>query len=320
MYTIYKIHNGSLQTIEKVSKDLEFVWIHAESPTASELAELRALIPIPDEVVKDTQDVNEVPKLDKIDDVTFILLQTPIRGTQKKGTKIHSFSVRPLGILIRGKIVLTIAWYPNDVILYVQEKMKKVGRNFIIDTKQLGEFTLKFFLFTAKMYLRCLKDINQSLTIPTNTSHTRYDKEIFDFLNVEESLVYFNASLSSNDIVLKKIAKRKQFVATEEEYDLLDDAMDETRQALEMTQVYSRIVEDLRNAISSLISNDLSRKVNWLTKVTFILMVPTLVGTLYGMNVPLPFADKPGAFWLVLVVSIVSTIGSVLWLNHHHKD
>lgn len=320
MYTIYKIENGTVTTVPKISKDLKHVWIKAESPSADELAELRACINIPEEVIKDTQDMNEVPKLDKINNIPFILLQTPIQHLSSDKKIPTAYTVAPLGILLTENIILTLTWCPNGVISYLEEKLQNIAHNFIVDTTKNTQFVVKLFLFTAKLYLRYLKDIQQRLTIPTSARHKEFDKDVIALLKIEESLVYFNASLRSNDIVLDKITKRKYFSTTEDAKEILDDARDETWQAIEVVKVYGRIVEDLRNALSSLISNKLTRTVNWLTKVTVILMIPALVATFYGMNVVLPMANHPQAFWFLVGGSVILTGLGIFGLNRYQAD
>lgn len=316
MYTIYRIENGGLKIIPRITGGLENIWIKTESPTADELAELRSLIHIPEEVIRDTQDTNEVPKLDTIDGVPFILIQTPVAHEEKTKGKYAGHSVVPLGVLLHDSVILTITWHENDVSRYLDEKLKNISQNYIIDTTKTSELLIKLFLFTAKAYLRDLKDIHQRLHIPDSVTRADFDKDIIDLLFIEKSLVYFNASLRSNDVVLEKISKRKQFVQGTTIKEVLDDARDEMWQAIEVAKVYGRIVEDLRSALSSLISNDLTRKVNWLTKITVILMIPTLVGTFYGMNVALPIASNPAAFWILIIISIILAIVCILWLRY----
>ncbi len=322
MYTIYSIHEGVLKTLTNLSKQTESaysaVWLNIQSPTEEELEELKVLVDIPKEVITDVLDVNEVPKLDRIDEYLYILLQTPIATAQPD--RDHpidlEYTTAPLAMLMSNRMLITVSDGPNDTMEYLKEKLENISSNRIIDTDHLPQIAVKIFLFTAKIYLRYLKEIYNRLQIPLGERDTlTFDKDIVDLLKVEQSLVYFDTSLRSDNIVIEKMARRKLFTETDDDQELMDDAVDELRQAVELSQVYGHIVEDIRNALSSLISNNLTRTVNWLTKVTVILMLPTLVGTLYGMNVVLPYQDSPHAFAIVALLSITVTLLGFLWLR-----
>src|SRR3989344_613679 len=318
MFTIYKIHDGKAEEMDKSGqniKDMSGVWVNLTEPTEEDVSALTPLVKIPEEVIADVRDVNEVPKLDKLDGIFYLLIQTPLASTTTNEGLEVKYSVTPLGILLTEQCVVTISAKKNDVIKYLETKIENVSDNHIVDTGRQPQFVTKRFLLTAKIYLRYLRDLHNRLQIPLSERRLSImDKEIIDLLNIEQSLVYFDASLRSNYIVVEKIARRRGFMESEDDQELLDDATHEMRQALEVVKVYGHIVEDIRSALSSLISNNLTRTVNWLTKITLILMLPTLVGTLYGMNVPLPFANLPHAFTIVVGISVLTTLIGTYWI------
>ncbi|MFH0820727.1 MAG: CorA family divalent cation transporter, partial [Candidatus Peregrinibacteria bacterium] len=126
-------------------------------------------------------------------------------------------------------------------------------------------------------------------------------------------LAYFNRSLRSNNYVVEKLAKRKLFNSTEEDEELIEDVLGETKQAIETTKIYDRIVIDTTNTFSTIISNEVNRTVKTLTSITIILMIPTLVASIYGMNLSLPYQDSPHAFLIVMGILIISSILGILY-------
>lgn len=321
MFSIYSIHDGKSEMLPNLTqqqmKEVSEVWVDLVSPTEDDIIALAPLIKIPEEVITDVRDVNEVPKLDKLDGMFYLLAQTPLFTPPKDTEQLDiKYSVNPLAILLTPQCIVTISARKNDVISYLETKIKNTSHNHIVDTQHQPQFVTKILLLTAKMYLRYLRDLYNRLQIPLAERRlTELDKEIIDLLSIERSLVYFNAALSSNYIVLEKLARRRGFMETEDDRELLDDTIDEMRQALEMVKVYGHIAEDTRNALSSLISNNLTRTVNWLTKLTLILMLPTLVGTFYGMNVPLPFTNSLHAFSIVVGISLLISVVGALWIR-----
>ena len=128
-----------------------------------------------------------------------------------------------------------------------------------------------------------------------------------------KSLAYFNRSLRSNNYVIQKLAKRKLFKASEEDEELIEDVLDETKQAIETTKIYDRIVIDTANTFSTIISNEVNRAVKTLTSITIILMIPTLVASIYGMNIPLPYQNSEHAFLIVTGILIISSFLGILY-------
>ncbi len=329
MFSIHSIHDGKSEILPKLTeqniKDISGVWVNLISPTEEDIAALAPLVKIPEEVIADVRDINEVPKLDKLDGMFYLLAQTPLSTPPKDKDELEiKYSVTPLAILLTPQCIVTVSSKKNDVISYLETKIKNVTNNHIVNTQHQPQFVTKILLLTAKMYLRYLRDLYNRLQIPlTERRLKELDKETIDLLSTERSLVYFNGALSSNYIVLEKLARRRGFMEVEEERELLDDTLDEMRQALEMVKVYGHIAEDTRDALSSLISNNLTRTVNWLTRLTLILMLPTLVGTFYGMNVPLPFANSLHAFSIVVGISLLISVVGALWIRSketsHHE-
>ncbi len=319
MHAIYSIRDGVRKEITPgAAVGAEAIWVNLNTPSEEDLAAVKSLIDLPFEVIAEVKDVNEVPKLDRVDEYLYLLLQTPIAAPHADPDHPSDldYATAPLAILLNDRMIVTVSWGNNDVIAYLEKKLKNIANNLIVDTGQHHQMALKFFLFTAKLYLRYLKDIYNRLQVPLfDHKIPTFDKDIIDLLKIEQSLVYFDTSLRSNYIVIEKISHRKQFVESEEGKELLDDVLNESRQAMEVVKVYSHIVEDVRGALSSLISNNLTRTVNWLTKVTVLLMIPTFVASVYGMNVPLPFAHSRYAFWIVVSISVGATAFGVWWLR-----
>ncbi|MFN9518723.1 MAG: magnesium transporter CorA family protein, partial [Bacteroidota bacterium] len=100
-----------------------------------------------------------------------------------------------------------------------------------------------------------------------------------------------------------------------EEQELTEDVMTETKQAIEMANIYSNILGTMMGAHSSIISNNLNITIRFLTSVTIILSIPILIASLYGMNVPLPFQTHPHAFWIVMCIAVTLSVLAVLFFR-----
>ena len=141
------------------------------------------------------------------------------------------------------------------------------------------------------------------------------NKELLKLLNLEKSLVYFTTSLKSNEVVMEKTLRGKIIKLYDEDEDILEDAIIENKQAIEMSKIYSDILNGTMDAYASIISNNLNGVMKFLTSITIILAVPTMISSFWGMNVKLPFENSPMGFLIMVLIAIIMTIAVTLWLN-----
>ena len=139
------------------------------------------------------------------------------------------------------------------------------------------------------------------------------NKELIQLLELEKSLVYFTTSLRANEMVLEKMMRMENIKQYPEDKDLLEDVIIENKQAMEMASIYSSILSETRDAFASVISNNLNIVMKTLTSLTIILSIPTMIFSLFGMNVPLPFMHDPQALTYILIGCVVLIImGSIV--------
>jgi magnesium transporter len=165
-------------------------------------------------------------------------------------------------------------------------------------------FALQILFVISSYYLRYLKQINKKTNeIEREVHQSLKNKELYAFLALEKSLVYFTTSLKSNKVVLDKILRFNYLKMYEEDKDLLEDVIIEKTQAIEMAETYRSILSGMMNAFASIISNNLNIVMKFLTSITIILSFPTMVASFYGMNVDIPFQHVHHSYIAPLVVS-----------------
>jgi magnesium transporter len=127
-------------------------------------------------------------------------------------------------------------------------------------------------------------------------------------MRIQKSLVYFLTALRSNELLMMKMVRTNFLQLNEDEKDFLDDLIVETSQALEMANTYTNILSSTLDAFASIISNNQNEVLKRLTTLTIVLTVPTLIASIYGMNVPIPYKDTPYAFWIPVIISLMILI------------
>jgi len=308
MYKIYKTSRGKLFHTKKPEHGC---WIDINSPTEEDLQELSKYFEIPEEVLISVKDLDEVPKIETEEGFQFILIQTPLNKAQSGEGE---YTTVPLGILYNRNYIITITNGKNDVMNYLKQKLKNFSNNKIINTNLKHQLIMKIILFSSKIYIRYLKVINSNIIKTQDQLEKKAQNDnIVQMMDTGKSLAYFNGALRLNSYVIEKLAKRKHFRTTEEDEELVEDVLDETKQAVETTKIYTRIVIDTANTFSTIISNEVNRTVKTLTSITIILMIPTLVASIYGMNIPLPYQQSPQAFIIVMGMLIISSVVGILF-------
>lgn len=143
------------------------------------------------------------------------------------------------------------------------------------------------------------------------------NKELIQLLSLEKSLVYFSTSLKSNELTLEKMLKLDIMQKYPEDKDVLEDVIIENKQAIEMANIYSNILSGTMDAFASVISNNLSIVMKFMTSITIVMSIPTVISGLFGMNVAVPWNDSltPYGFWYVLILITIAIIIAIILLD-----
>ena len=144
------------------------------------------------------------------------------------------------------------------------------------------------------------------------------NKELLKMLTLEKGLVYFTTSLKSNELVMEKTLRGKIIKLYEEDEEILEDAITENRQAIEMAQIYNNILNGTMDAYASIISNNMNGVMKTLTSITIILAVPTMISSFWGMNVNLPLQNNSLGFIVMILISIILTLLVSWWLRRRN--
>ena len=306
MKTIYKTDNGVLSQMFIYEPD---VWVHLISPTMDELMEVAGHYDIDISDLRAALDEEESSRVQMEDGYTLILVDIPceeMRNEQRAYTTI------PLGILLVGDAIITVCSEDTVILNYFYNNRM---RGF--STKKKIRFVYQILLRTTNLYQSLLRVIDKKRSeiekrIGTETTE---DKDLITLHELETNLVYFATSLSANKIVLERYERIKQYT---EDKDLLDDVIVENRQALEMTNIYRDIIHGARELVSTIINNRLNNVMKFLTSITLVMAIPTIISGLYGMNVSdawMPLSNTPHGFLIICVLTGAICILALLVLK-----
>jgi magnesium transporter len=273
-------------------------WIHIAPPfNVAELEKITERLAIPMDFLTDSLDIDERARFELEEDVKLIVINTPILNESVTSEPTLYITV-PIGIILTPEHVVTLTAYDTPVLRQFVE-----GRVRGLRTADFSLFVLQIIEKNVIEYLRCLKDINvRRNIIEQEVYQSSRNKDLMKLLNLEKSLVYFVTSLTTISMMLVKLRRLDilKIKDDEDKSDLLEDILIDNNQAQEMGNLYARILNETMEALSSMIANNLNIIIQRLTLITLILMLPTVIASFYGMNVPLPFQHSEWAFYIIL--------------------
>ena len=284
-------------------------WINVVSPTEEDIRFLTDKMGVPLSFFGDIEDIDERSRLEIEDEWILMILRIPYKVDES-----IPFITVPLGFIIKDDVIITVCHYKTEMIPDFIQYADRKG----VEVKQPWDLVFRLFLSSSVWYLKYLKQINNQMhAAEIELEKSIRNEELQRLLKIEKSLVFFITSLRGNDNLLIKVknlrSQRKYF-----DEDLVEDVEIEQRQAQDSARIYSDILSGTMDAYASVISNNLNIVMKRLTSISIILMLPTLIASLYGMNVPNSLENNPYGFLIVLVVSLLfSAIGFIVfkWRN-----
>lgn len=298
----YRNVEGTIVETDKIEPGC---WIALVDPSETEISDIEEDMQIDRDYIRAALDEEEPSRIETDDGVTLIVVDYPIAEQDNDPNRTLLYSTTPMSLIITDKNVITVSAKQNVVL---DEIAKGVVKGVRTDLRTRFVFTV--LLRIAARYLQYLKQIDKlSGYVETKMYRSMKNKELIQLQGLEKSLVYFSTSLKANETVLEKLMRGRFLKLYEEDQDLLDDVMIEVKQAIEMTSIYSNILNGTMDTFASIISNNLNIIMKRMTTITIILTMPTIVFSFYGMNLNENAAGLPIAnVWFPIVLSAVLMI------------
>ena len=307
-----KIYNTDMETnvFSEVKEYSKGCWINLVNPSEEEIKTVCENVGIQDEFIRYPLDFEEKARIEEEDDNTILfVVDIPITESSQDGVL---YTTMPLGmIVVRDDYFITVSLRKNKIIEDF-EKQKIKG----FQTFKKTRFIFQILYCNASYYLDYLKKINKETEVAeTALKNSLKNEDFLKMLTLEKGLVYFSTSLKSNELVMEKTLRGRIIKLYEEDEDILEDAITENRQAMEMSKIYTDILTGTMDAYASIISNNLNVVMKTLTSITIILAIPTVISSFWGMNVGVPFENTPYAFGIIAIIAIITTLLTSMWLN-----
>lgn len=296
---------GLTKEIDEIQPDC---WIDLSSPSQSEVEKVIAETGVESDLILKMLDEDELPRIESAEDATLIVIDVP--ASIENGKKYITY---PLGVIISE----------NHYIITISPKSTKIlndfKKNLVKDfhTAKKTRFLIQIIISAAAGYLKVLKGIYSNIENKEKVlQQSTKNEDLIDLLNTEKTLVYFATSLKENDLVLERLSKGIVLSLYEGDLDLLEDALIENRQAIDMAKIYQNILNSITETYATIVSNNLNNVMKFLAGATIVLSVPTIISSFLGMNVWFGvIGTNELSAIAILIFSVLASVITAIWLK-----
>lgn len=279
-------------------------WIDLIAPTDEEIAKVTEITHVDADLLTKMRDDDELPRVETSKGATLIVIDVPAVDDDS------DYITYPVGIIVTD----------NNYVITISPRKTQILRDFRKDqvrdfrTAKKTRFIIQIMTAAAAKYLRVLDNIYHKIEVRENTlQKATKNEDLVDLLMTEKTLVYFTTSLKENNLVLERINKGIVLPLYEGDLDMLEDAIIENGQAIDMAGIYREIIQSMTETYATIVSNNQNNIMKFLAGVTIVLSVPTMISSFLGMNVQFgTIGTDPAAAWIILgasfAVSIITAI------------
>ena len=271
-------------------------WVNVECPDDSDFQFLTQELKVPESFLEDIADTDERPRTETEGNWLLTILRIPMQSSQ------HGipFITVPIGIITNNDIIVSVCYHHTELIPdFIQHTRRK---GIVVNNKLT--LILRIIYSSAVWFLKYLKQINNEVAHAEKALEKSIrNEDLLRLMKLEKSMVYFNTSIRGNEVMLTKL----QSIFQEPVYmdnELVEDVETELKQAHLTVNIYSDILTGTMDAFASIISNNVNTIMKRMTSISIILMVPTLIASFYGMNVPIYGENMPHGFAIIVMISI----------------
>jgi len=297
---LFKNIEGVTTTVDKPENG---TWVNILPPfKQEEFTEVAEKLDVPIEFLQDSLDIDERPRFEVSDNVKLIVIKTPTENNSFNDSDAYYITI-PICIILTHHQIVTVNSFENGAI----KKFLSTFQNRHPDKRNM--MVLKVFEKVTQTFIEYLKEINHRRNmLEQRLYEANRNEELFELMRIQKSLVYLVTALRSNELLLIKLERTNMLGLNEDEREFLGDLIVDMSQALEMANIYTNILSSTLDAFASIIANNQNLVLKRLAGITIILQFPVLVASIYGMNVPIPYQREAYAFYIPIILALVTAL------------
>lgn len=314
MYTYFTLDNQQLMI--QNHRDETTLWTHIEKPTETQIHQIAKEYNLPTDYLTSIWDDAENSRAEGLQQESFkkailILLQFPHETLSSNG--FLTYQTYPFSLILTPDLkIITVSNQPPLFVEFIKEYVFPEN-----DIRPEMNIVLQVLWRLVLSYNHALKKIKSHIEeLERQIQVSTENKQLYQVLNLQKSLVLFDAATNGNIKTLTTLAKTKTFQEHHAYRNHLHDILVEVQQAITSVSIQLKFVNQMNETFSAIVSNNLNNVMKILTSLTIVLTIPTIIGGIFGMNVALPLADHEFAF---LIISLLTFVLCVLAIGYLKK-
>ncbi len=285
------LKDSELKTLEKPRTG---VWTHVVKPTEEELERLVGEYALDEAILEDAQDFFEVPRMERSQGATYFFTRYPFDEKQE------DTDTAPLLIVMGESYVITLA------LREVPQFKPFIEGKVDIITTQKAKFFIQIMTGITTAYEKKLVSLRRAVHRDRVKLRKIGPRDIQRLVNYENELNNIVAAVIPTNTWLNQVTTGNYMQLYNEDVELMEDLMIANSQLIDSAKQLLKTIQNVRGASEAIMTSALNNSIRFLTVLTILLTVPTIIGSLYGMNVPLPLGDEPLAFPLIIGVIVLA--------------
>lgn len=304
-YFYKNIRSKRLNTLQEYQSG---TWVCVEEPTTEELQYLIRRFSLDEGNVRDVLDDDEMPRLEKEGELTYIYVRYAYKGDDTQ------LVTAPLLTIIGKDLFITIAFYK------LPRLQRFINGKIEFSTTQRTKLFLQIMTQVFDQYDVYINDISKQIKAIRSRlkSHEISNQHFINFVLIEDELNEFISALVPTTAILRRLMLGRHIPLFSEDEDLVEDLLLSNEQSIEGCRSAAKSIVSIREAYSTIASNNLNRTMKILTAATMLIALPNVFFGMYGMNVDLPFAEEWWAYSMVILVTI-TTMGAIIMFGRIRK-
>ncbi|BCX15947.1 MAG: magnesium transporter [Candidatus Parcubacteria bacterium] len=291
--------------IKRIDHQRKGCWIEVVDPSEEEINFLSQELGLDKGHLTDALDVYESPRLEIEGGDVYVFLRVPFSSE----SMVHTLPV--LFVLTENWVVTVVS---RQIPLFDDFLSGKIN----VFTTQKSKFLVQLFLKVNSLFRNFIDIIGKNIWLRQGKIMRISEEDIVSFVQWEEILNDFINSLVPTTAIYKLLLSKQYLKFFKEDKDLIEDLLLSSEEILDICKTKIKAMVNLREAYSTLMTNNLNRAIKFLTAITIVFTVPTIIASLWGMNVKLPFQDHPLAF--LFIIGITFVIALLLFKLFSKKD
>lgn len=285
-------------TMRRVDQFRPGAWVYAKEATLEDLEKIIAITGLDLAEIRDSLDKYEMPRVERTDNSLIFFVRHPDEQ------EIGSYTMT-LTLILQDQVAIAISPHRSELI------EQFIPQNIPFDGHQKTKLILQILLKITQDYTNGIKKVRHCMMEPKQEQDIE-SKAILALMQNEEVLNQYLTSLVPMRNLLETMAAGRYVHLQEQDMDLVDDLMIALKQSEDVCRVNIKSIRSLRDSYQIIFTNSVNRTIKLLTALTVIVTIPTIIASIYGMNVPLPFQSNPYAFILILCFTVFGTATAIL--------